>query len=287
MINRRIMEIIMAWKCKHCKKEFDFERTTEKANHSRWCKSNPKAKKYRDDNAKQSSIIANNNVDRIYGKKKEYNVKCGFCYKNLKVIEREKMFPKKERYYCNKTCSNSYSSNCYWTEDKVKEIKHDPEFGFKSDRLRMKAYEKLHNKKYKFKKRYCKNCNIVLKSDNRNLYCSHVCKKEYSRRNMNLYNAYRYDAGFVFKLNDYPDKFDFGLIKKYGWYAATNHGNNPNGIVRDHMVSVKYGFDNNIDPKIIGHPANCKLITLKENSYKHTNCSITIEQLLERIKNWG
>jgi hypothetical protein len=34
------------WKCKHCKKEFDFNKVTEKAGHSRWCKSNPKYDKY-------------------------------------------------------------------------------------------------------------------------------------------------------------------------------------------------------------------------------------------------
>lgn len=29
------------WKCKHCDTKFDFVVKTEKANHSRWCKSNP------------------------------------------------------------------------------------------------------------------------------------------------------------------------------------------------------------------------------------------------------
>ena len=29
------------WKCKHCNNEFDFNTTSEKANHSRWCDYNP------------------------------------------------------------------------------------------------------------------------------------------------------------------------------------------------------------------------------------------------------
>lgn len=29
------------WKCKHCEEEFDFIKSGDKANHSRWCKSNP------------------------------------------------------------------------------------------------------------------------------------------------------------------------------------------------------------------------------------------------------
>jgi len=29
------------WKCKHCNKKFDYNTTSEKANHSRWCDDNP------------------------------------------------------------------------------------------------------------------------------------------------------------------------------------------------------------------------------------------------------
>lgn len=34
------------WKCKHCCNEFKFETGSEKANHSRWCSSNPKRSEY-------------------------------------------------------------------------------------------------------------------------------------------------------------------------------------------------------------------------------------------------
>lgn len=52
------------------------------------------------------------------------------------------------------------------------------------------------------------------------------------------------------------------------------------------MISVRYGFDNNIDPKIIAHPANCQLLLHGENVSKYTNCSISFEELLEKIKIW-
>ena len=42
---------------------------------------------------------------------------------------------------------------------------------------------------------------------------------------------------------------ELNLIKKYGWYKAKNHGNNLNGISRDHMLSIADGFKNSIDPK--------------------------------------
>ena len=84
-----------------------------------------------------------------------------------------------------------------------------------------------------------------------------------------------------------PEEFDFELIKRYGWYKAKNHGNNLTGISRDHMVSIKYGFEHNVDPKIISHPANCKLMIHSENVRKYNKCSITLEELLVRIENWN
>lgn len=97
---------------------------------------------------------------------------------------------------------------------------------------------------------------------------------------------YRHDCAFTFALSDFPDEFDFSLIEKYGWYKAANHGNNLNGVSRDHMYSVKDGFINNVDPKIISHPANCKLVLQRYNSSKYSKSSITLEQLMDRIQKW-
>ncbi len=52
------------------------------------------------------------------------------------------------------------------------------------------------------------------------------------------------------------------------------------------MYSVKDGFINGISPEIIKHPANCKLMKHIDNNKKKTNSSITLEELMERIKNW-
>ena len=97
---------------------------------------------------------------------------------------------------------------------------------------------------------------------------------------------YRVDAAFTFSLKDFPDEFDFSLIETYGWYKAKNRGNNLGGVSRDHMYSVKDGFLNNVDPKIIAHPANCRLIRQGDNASKKDKSCITLEQLLERIKIW-
>ena len=52
------------------------------------------------------------------------------------------------------------------------------------------------------------------------------------------------------------------------------------------MVSVKYGYENNIDPKIISHPANCQLLIHNENVKKYIRCDLTIEELINKIEQW-
>lgn len=52
------------------------------------------------------------------------------------------------------------------------------------------------------------------------------------------------------------------------------------------MYSIMEGYKNNIDPKIISHPANCKLMIHNENVSKNFRCSINIIDLKEKIIKW-
>lgn len=102
---------------------------------------------------------------------------------------------------------------------------------------------------------------------------------------------YYMEARFKFNVYNFPEKFDINLINTYGWYSCPgkkrkNSPKNVNGVSRDHLVSISYGFKNNIDPKIISHPANCQIVLHSENKRKSENCKITLDELLERIKNW-
>jgi hypothetical protein len=54
----------------------------------------------------------------------------------------------------------------------------------------------------------------------------------------------------------------------------------------DHMISKYFGFLNGIPPEIIGHPCNLKLIPRIENCSKRANCSITLEELENKIKDF-
>jgi hypothetical protein len=97
---------------------------------------------------------------------------------------------------------------------------------------------------------------------------------------------YRQLCAFSFGLKQYKEEFDFLLIEKYGWYKAKNRGNNPLGVSRDHMFSVKDGFKQNVSPELIKHPANCVLIQNKDNQSKGPKSSITLNELKDRIRAW-
>ena len=122
-------------------------------------------------------------------------------------------------------------------------------------------------------------------------YCSRDCSNshyaERTRKNKTAYEKYKLDCSFRFNVYGYPNEFDLFLIEEKGWYKAKNRGDNPSGISRDHMISIKYGFENNIDPNIISHPTNCQLMIHTDNNIKNTKCSVTIIELNEKIIKWN
>lgn len=133
--------------------------------------------------------------------------------------------------------------------------------------------------------KYCKRCNNI----HTNLYkqyCSDNCRKLNLYKNKTEFNIYKRLTIFKFALNKYPNEFDFNLIKEYGWYSPVNKRNNLKGISRDHIISVKYAYENKINPLLIAHPANCQLLQQCKNSVKHSKCDIKIDELLERIEKW-
>lgn len=131
----------------------------------------------------------------------------------------------------------------------------------------------------------CKLCDNLRKSKS-----SSYCESCYSG-----IRHYRSLANFTFNVYNFPDQFDLILLSKHGWYSPNGYGNknktpNLNGVSRDHLYSVSDGYHNNRDPKMLAHPANCKLMKhngVGGNSSKHSKSSITWEELLHRIDNWN
>lgn len=105
--------------------------------------------------------------------------------------------------------------------------------------------------------------------------CS-LCQKDKSM-------VYRMECSFSFDVRKYPEQFNLELLKNHNMF---NPKTNPNGVVKDHLISIDFGKKNNIDPFYLSHPANCELILQKDNMKKLTKCNITLEELLTRIEVW-
>lgn len=102
----------------------------------------------------------------------------------------------------------------------------------------------------------CPQCGVIFNTTpHKSKFCSKSCNASYQnlrRTYKKTCSDYRRACVFAFNPELYPSKFDTSLIKQIGWYSRTT---NPDGLVKDHMVSVKYGFDNNIPIEVINHPA--------------------------------
>lgn len=189
---------------------------------------------------------------------------CNFCGERLP-------YEKRSNQYCNSSCQAKETNKGRVVSEKTK-LKQSQAI--------------LSHFKGKHKTDPCPGCGKEVKRINRRKYCSDVCRKESKRKNMTAYQAYKADCAFSFSINNFPDEFNFSLIKEHGWYRPKNRGNNLNGVSRDHMFSIREGFRNQVDPRVISHPANCKLMQHGKNISKNDKCSISIETLKKRIEEW-
>jgi endogenous inhibitor of DNA gyrase (YacG/DUF329 family) len=208
---------------------------------------NKKEKGIYQEQNKKSHTTQRKNIFEHDGEFKDFKVNCLKCFKKFITNEQENLFPKRKKYFCSRNCANS----------------------------------RVHSEKTKINIR-----NGVLNSPK-------ITRKEKKLKklkiipNPEIYKDYRELCTFRFSLNDYPTKFNFKLIEEFGWYSPKNGKNNPTGICRDHIFSVKDGFKQNIDPYFISHPANCQLLRGNLNQSKHSKSWITKEELFERVEKWN
>ena len=141
----------------------------------------------------------------------------------------------------------------------------------------------------------CQYCDKEFESNQKKKrkFCSRSCTRKGQIRIIlpddGSFKKYSLDCHFNFNVYKYPDKFDLKLLEKYGWYKTKRKDDpteNLNGVSRDHMISIREGFKNNIPPEIISHPANCQLMRHIDNNRKNTESSISLSELKESIKNW-
>lgn len=258
------------YKCQYC--DFTTDNPRVLANHVRWKHIMPKGSE--EQKAFSSKMI------NIASEKNPLITKTCVCQKCGKEFEqtlkeKEWLRLKKIKRFCSVSCANS--------RERPQELR---------TLLRKKIADSLgkNESELKTQKRICPVCGKEFVGINNT--CSRKCgrilyEQNKPEKDLSDYYNYRKECEFSFNLSDFPNEFDFNLIEENGWYSPSN-SSKPNlyGVSRDHMLSVKYGWENKIDPKIIKHPANCKLVLQSDNVSKGTDCSITYDELIERIKEW-
>ena len=243
--------------CSMCNISFDSHSLY--ANHMRW-KHNDQ-EKYKE---KLKDILHEKKEKRL-GVFIESIEECESCNEKFTYTKRE--FEKIKRF-CSPKCSRSYS-----TQNKREEINKKISITLKS--------------KFPLKSRNCKNCDS--EHFKNRIFCSGECRKDFGRKKISKYHhkrKYKLCSDFRFSIYKYPDEYDFKLVEEFGWYKASNRGNNLTGVSRDHQFSVNEGLEKGINPFILSHPANCKLMVHGKNSSKGKKSFITLEDLKDKIFNW-
>lgn len=107
--------------------------------------------------------------------------------------------------------------------------------------------------------------------------------KRWAKKPNPNWTAYKEAAKFYtpcYILEQIPN---YHLVYQIGWYHPKK---NTNGASRDHMYSVKDGWDHNVPIEIIKHPANCQIMTILENKRKGKKSSISLDKLYQLIELW-
>lgn len=173
--------------------------------------------------------------------------------------------PHKQRRYTDKTSKGKIAKNTKICSKKLSySYKNDLRIQYRTSTDYIKIY---YNN--------CSHCNTKF------LYSS---QQKYCNEHTDLYKAnQRNRFVFTFNVYHYPDLFDLNLLVRYKWRCSKT---NPNGITRDHRVSVNEAIRNGYDPYYIKHPLNCELMLFNENNRKRHNSSITYEELVRLVDMW-
>jgi len=128
--------------------------------------------------------------------------------------------------------------------------------------------------------RTCNKCGLNFISTSTIKYCV-TCAEEFGAE-------YRSRYKFQFNVYHYPDIFDIPYIESIGWYSRGGHAGewNPDGLSRDHKISVNDAIQNGYDPYYIKHPLNCEIMTWVENNKKKTKSSMSYDELVKMVDDY-
>jgi len=185
------------YKCKYCGKEF--KKNSNYTTHEKYyCEKNLNRDVERGDKVKrkQRESSIKSSIKRS-GEYKLFKVHCHKCGKEFEVREREKLFPKKEKYFCSRSCANSHIITKETREKTAttlkKRVKEKGKWGgLKHLRLLPRILK------------ICPVCNKefeVVERENKKIYCSRECYYKdapikYRRKGYNPYSI-TYNHGYI------------------------------------------------------------------------------------------
>lgn len=210
----------------------------------------------------------------------EYSINPKLCKHCNNIIPFEK---RNSNVFCSSNCSASYNNKIKdYTKAKEtwkkKRENNSPKIKILKPVIKTKKTKttnvipEIVGEYSKLKLCSCQHCGIVKLYRTQKKYCKE-CDHLYSHDGRAKY-------WFRFNVFHYPELFDLSLITRYGF---RDNKTNPNGITRDHKVSVNEAIRNNYDPYYIKHPMNCELMFFEENNKKKTKSSITYEELIKLV----
>jgi hypothetical protein len=112
--------------------------------------------------------------------------------------------------------------------------------------------------------------------------------------NPNLINFDYYRDNWKELLEQKEDYFVFVRALTEKNYDIFRKTINPKGLKRswkanhlDHRYSISQGYRNQINPFWIAHPCNLQMLKARDNKKKNAKCDHTIEELNEKINDFG
>lgn len=98
------------------------------------------------------------------------------------------------------------------------------------------------------------------------------------------WEIYKKESNWINQMFDFID--DSNQLRLLSELKVFHYIHNKDGVVRDHLYSRHEGFKNKVFPEILRHPANCKIISHKENVKKGIKSALTLEELFCKIKEY-
>lgn len=188
----------------------------------------------------QNSHQCSARTNKIYGEIKEFKVKCNCCNCDVSIQEREKLFPKKEKYFCSKSCANK-RKHSKETKEKIKNtliVYYDnkiPKINVvKNLNCIVCNNEFISEKKKKF---ICVICNNDFISDSNKKTCSKECNKSLHKLNGSIggkkaaFNKKQYNGDMI--------TYIYALTDEIGNIRYIGKSNNVESRYKSHLKESK------------------------------------------------